>query len=414
MKKILLVDDSTELRQELCAFLLAKGFIVTEASNGRKALDLLYSDAFDLVLLDYFMPELDGPTTLAGIMKEMPGLPVIMMSGTTDIEAISDLFWQGVSYFVPKPFVPTDLLVKMHMVLSREKPRLGNTQKSFTERRNILSKMIGESPLLEELKAKIKRYAKLEDDIRITGANGTGKELVAKAIHVLSRRTEKHFIPVNCGAISPALAAEFFFGRMKGAYTGADTDRKGIFEEAEGGTIFLDEVADLPMEIQNNLLRTLADRSITRLGSNKPISINVRIISATNKPLHQLVKSEQFREDIYQRLDALTIHVPSLNARRTDIPLLVDFFIQDFCSRNCRASLPECTDAAMQLLVQLNYRGNIRQLRNLVAKLCAECDEIIDFDTVVKVCSEDPFFDEFPTDGCAALGASASLVTDVK
>ncbi|BCR04176.1 sigma-54-dependent Fis family transcriptional regulator [Desulfuromonas versatilis] len=366
MKTILIVDDEASIRESLKGILQDEGFRTLFAKDGEEALPLALEENPDLILLDIWMPGMDGLEVLRRIRETSPEQLVIMMSGHGTIETAVKATKLGAFDFIEKP-------------LSLEKVLLGiqNAMKVgdlVEENRSLKAKfakeheMIGNSQPIARLKEQISIAAPTSGWVLITGENGTGKELVARAIHNQSRRRDKPFVEVNCAAIPEELIESELFGHEKGAFTGATAARKGKFDQAHEGTLFLDEIGDMSLKTQAKVLRILQERKFERVGGNRTIEVDVRVIAATNKDLEEEIRSGNFREDLYYRLNVLPFHVPPLRERPTDIPFLVRHFLEYFCGKESRAT-KTITPEALDALVRHAWPGNVRELKNIVERL---------------------------------------------
>ena len=381
--RILLVDDEANIRKMVSALLQSEGFETLEAPNGQAALALVAEDAPDVVLLDLMMPPgPDGLATLEELKKRVPHVPVVMMSGKANLADAVRATKLGAFQFLEKPLTPEGVLVALRGALE-----LGRTlaeNRRLHEQLGHADPLVGNSAAMDELRAMIARVAPTESRVLITGESGTGKELVASAIHRQSARAGKPFVTVNSAAIPRDLVESEMFGYERGAFTGATERRQGRFELADGGTLFLDEVGDLGAEAQAKLLRVLETGVVERLGGERPFTVNVRVLAATNKDLGQAVRQRQFREDLWFRLNVLPIHIPPLRERPDDIPPLVRH-----CAARCAARLGRAVrlDAgALQLLGGYRWPGNVRELANIVERLAIlATGETITADDVARV-----------------------------
>jgi two-component system nitrogen regulation response regulator NtrX len=381
--RILLVDDEANIRKMVSALLESEGFETLEAANGQAALALVADDAPDAVLLDLMMPPgPDGLATLEQLKKRAPHVPVVMMSGKANLADAVRATKLGAFQFLEKPLTPEGILVALRGALE-----LGRTlaeNRRLHEQLGHADPLVGTSVAMEELRAMIARVAPTESRVLITGESGTGKELVASAIHRQSARSGKPFVTVNSAAIPRDLVESEMFGHERGAFTGATERRQGRFELADGGTLFLDEVGDLGTEAQAKLLRVLETGVVERLGGERPFTVNVRVIAATNKELAQAVRQRQFREDLWFRLNVLPIHIAPLRERPDDIPPLVRH-----CAARCAARLGRAVrlDAgALQLLAAYRWPGNVRELANIVERLAIlATSDTITADDVARV-----------------------------
>lgn len=366
MKTILVVDDDREIRAWLQKTLEYRHYEVQGVENGPAALAHIDAAPVDLVLLDIKMPGMDGLAVLQKIKEHHPELPVVMVSGHGTIETAVEATKYGAYDFLQKPLDLSKLLVVVRNAL--EQKQLLTEVRQMKEKVEGKDRILGESPKVKDVLAAIERVAPTDSSVLITGENGSGKELVAKAIHRLSKRSRGSLVEVNCAAIPNELIESELFGHEKGSFTGATAQRIGKFELADGGTIFLDEVGDMSLSAQAKVLRALEERKIERVGGTRQIAVDVRVVAATNKNLLDAIKQHTFREDLYHRLNVIPIHVPPLRERREDIPILAAAFAEEICQRNGMA-LKTFTPEAMQKLQSMDWSGNVRELRNIVERL---------------------------------------------
>lgn len=366
MKTILIVDDEKSVRDSLKMVLEFESFEVLFAENGQEALKILNQASADLILLDVKMAGMDGLEVLQRIREKNSDLPVIMISGHGTIDTAVEATKLGAFDFLPKPLDREKLLVTIRNALQQAKltEEFRKLRESFEGKWQIL----GESVRIKEILAVVERVAPTDVRVLITGENGSGKELVARAIQRYSKRASKPFVEVNCAAIPSELIESELFGHEKGSFTGATAQRIGKFEQADGGTLFLDEIGDMSLRAQAKVLRALEEGTIERVGGTKLISVDVRVIAATNKNLEEEIKKGNFRDDLYHRLRVIPIHVPPLRERRDDIPLLVKAFVDDVCMRNGMAR-KSISEDALRTLSAMEWRGNVRELRNTVERL---------------------------------------------
>lgn len=374
MPHLLVVDDERAIRNTLKDILEYEKYEVTLAEDGEQAIALCKDHTFDLALCDIKMPKKDGMEVLTELTANYPDITVVMISGHGDIETAVEALKNGAYDFIAKPIDLNRLLITVKNGL--DKGEL--VQETKVLKRKVTSKyqMIGESDALQLVRSMIDRVAPTDARVMITGSNGTGKEVVARLIHDNSQRKSAPFIEVNCAAIPSELIESELFGHEKGAFTSAVKQRKGKFEQATGGTIFLDEIGDMSLSAQAKVLRALQESVIVRVGSDKIIKVDVRVLAATNKDLEQEIKDGNFREDLFHRLNVIPIKVPKLNDRRDDIPLLITHFnklITNEQGVTPKVFKPE----AVEKLKEIDWTGNIRQLRNVVERLIILCpDEI--------------------------------------
>lgn len=368
MAKVLIVDDEKSIRNTLREILEFEKYEVEEAKDGMEALVKIKSGEFDVILLDIKMPKMDGMETLERVRLMAPDTPVIMISGHANIDGAVDAVKKGAFDFISKPPDLNRLLITVRNAL--DKSSLITETKVL--KRRVKSKeqveIIGESEGIERVKSTIDRVAPIDARVLITGSNGTGKELVARWIHEKSPRQEAPLVEVNCAAIPAELIESELFGHEKGSFTSAHKQRIGKFEQANGGTLFLDEIGDMSLSAQAKVLRALQENRITRVGGDKEIQVDVRVLAATNKDLRQEIAAGRFREDLYHRLCVIHIEVPKLNDRREDIPLLIEHFLRQICTEYGQAT-KEISDSAVGALQEVNWTGNIRELRNVVERL---------------------------------------------
>lgn len=371
MPSILIVDDERSIRNTLTDILSNEKYEVDQAEHGEMAVEKISENQYDVILCDIKMPGMDGIEVLEYALKKTD-TPVIMISGHGTIETAVDAIKKGAFDYIEKPPDLNRLLVTIRNAM--DKSNLMTETKKLKKEVSKSWEMIGESEGIVEIKEMIERVAPTDARVLITGENGTGKELVARWLHEQSKRAHAPFIEVNCAAIPSELIESQLFGHEKGSFTSAIKQRKGDFEQAHGGTIFLDEIGDMSLSAQAKVLRALQENKITRVGGEKEIPVDVRVIAATNKNLKKQIEEEKFREDLYHRLSVILIHVPPLRERSDDIPLLVDHFMNQTRSSNGRATLP-VIEEAMELLKSMPWTGNIRELRNVIERLAILCDD---------------------------------------
>ncbi len=362
--KILLVDDEEMQRDLLKGFLEKQGYEVTTAEDGRAALQLFSQLPFQLVLLDHRMPGLSGDEVLRKMKEINPMVRSVMITAFGSVDTAVKVMKLGADDFLEKPVNLSLLLEKIRMfeqtvLIEKDAASVTETLKEG----ELPIKVIGDSKAMKELLSLVRRIAPTQWTVLINGETGTGKELIARLIHLLSRRKEKPFVGVNCAAIPENLFESELFGHEKGSFTGASSSRKGRFELAMGGSLFLDEVGELPLNLQAKLLRSLEEKKINRVGSEKEISIDIRVLTATNRDLRKMVEDGAFREDLFYRLNVLNIELPSLRNRKEDIPALTDFFLERYGSRPMRFD-PD----AMTTLIKYPFPGNIRELEHMIQK----------------------------------------------
>lgn len=374
MATILVIDDEKSIRNTLQEVLEYENHKVDVATNGTEALELISSGSYDVVLCDIKMPGMDGIEVLEKMHERAHDVPVIMISGHGNIDTAVEAIKKGAYDFIEKPLDLNRLLVTMRNAMERND--LVTETKVLKRRISKTYDIVGESPAILKVKEMIERVAPTDARVLVTGDNGSGKELVARWLHEKSSRADMPFIEVNCAAIPSELIESELFGHEKGAFTSAIKQRKGKFEQAHGGTLFLDEVGDMSLSAQAKVLRALQEHKISRVGSDKDIEVDVRVIAATNKNLKYEIDQRNFREDLYHRLSVIIIHVPALNERIEDLPLLADYFIDQISTEYGRPKttiLPE----AISELQKINWTGNIRELRNVLERLIILCDREI-------------------------------------
>ncbi|MER3522638.1 MAG: Fis family transcriptional regulator [Ignavibacteria bacterium] len=366
MKSILVVDDDKAIRDSLRMILQYAKYEVHFAEDGQSALAQVAALPLDLVLLDIKMAGMDGLEVLRRIKEMEPDLPVVMISGHGTIETAVEATRMGAYDFLQKPLDKEKLLIVVRNAIEKKQLLLENRR--MKERVEGKGTILGESPKIKEVLSSIERVAPTDARVLVTGENGVGKELVARAIHRLSRRKDKPLVEVNCAAIPNELIESELFGHEKGSFTGATAQRIGKFEQADGGTIFLDEIGDMSLNAQAKVLRALEEGKIERVGGTRQIAVDVRVLAATNKNLSEMIKEGKFREDLFHRLNVIPLLVPPLRERREDIPLLANAFAEEICQRY---GMPQkrFTDDALMLLKSMDWPGNVRELRNIVERL---------------------------------------------
>ncbi|WP_298766642.1 sigma-54 dependent transcriptional regulator [uncultured Polaribacter sp.] len=368
MSKILIIEDEAAIRRVLSKIISEENdsYKVEEAEDGLEGIEKIKNNDYDLVLCDIKMPKMDGVEVLEKAKKIKPEIPMVMISGHGDLDTAVNTMRLGAFDYISKPPDLNRLLNTVRNALENKTLVVENKRLKKKVSKNY--KMIGESAAITHIKEIIEKVAATDARVLITGPNGTGKELVAHWLHEKSDRAKKPMIEVNCAAIPSELIESELFGHVKGSFTGANKDRAGKFEAANGGTIFLDEIGDMSLSAQAKVLRALQESRISRVGSDKDIKVNVRVVAATNKDLKTEISEGRFREDLYHRLAVILIKVPALNDRRDDIPLLVDFFTTKISQEQ---GTPQKTfsDEAIQLLQKYDWTGNIRELRNVVERL---------------------------------------------
>ncbi len=383
MASILIIDDEAPIRAAMRDILEYEGHAVSDEPDGVAGLKAALSGRFDAIFCDVKMPGKDGVEVLEGLSMNAVSTPVIIMTGHASIDLAVRALKHGAFDFIEKPLDLNRVLVALRNATERESLRKETVTLKRKVRRASTVQMVGKSPALQDIIAMINRVAPTDARVMITGENGTGKELVARMLHELSNRKGGPMIEVNCAAIPAELIESELFGHEKGAFTSAVKMRKGRFELAQKGTLFLDEIGDMSLPAQAKMLRALQENRIQRVGGDKDISVDVRVVAATNKDLREEIAAGRFREDLFHRLNVILIEVPSLNDRREDIPMLVDHFLDQVCT-DLSAAKPAITSGALAALQKSEWRGNIRELRNAVERLVILNDGAIDENLVSK------------------------------
>lgn len=376
MSKILIIDDERSIRRALREILEFENFEVHEAENGKEGLEKIQATTYDIIFCDIKMPLMDGMEVLDEIQKAKIDVPVIMISGHGNIETAVDAIKKGAFDFIEKPLDLNRILVtirnaKDRLFLVEETKSLKSTVKKFKG-----SSIIGETEGIVKIKEMIEKVAPSDARVLITGGNGTGKELVARSLHDNSNRRKMAFVEVNCAAIPSELIESELFGHEKGAFTSAVKDKKGKFELASGGTLFLDEIGDMSASAQAKVLRALQENVIQRVGGERDIKVDCRVVAATNKDLRKEIEEGRFREDLYHRLAVILMHVPALNDRRDDIPMLAEHFLTMVCAEH-GVQRKSFSEDALDALKNTDWSGNIRELRNIVERLVILCGQTI-------------------------------------
>lgn len=368
MSRILIIEDEAAIRRVLVKILSEENeaYEVIEAHDGLEGIELIKKEDFDLVLCDIKMPKMDGVEVLEYVKKISPEIPIVMISGHGDLDTAVNTMRLGAFDYISKPPDLNRLLNTVRIALDRKELVVENTRLKNKVSKNY--EMVGKSEAITHIKELIEKVAPTEARVLITGPNGTGKELVAHWLHQKSARSKGPMIEVNCAAIPSELIESELFGHVKGAFTSANKDRAGKFEAANGGTIFLDEVGDMSLSAQAKVLRALQENKVQRVGSDKDIKVDVRVIAATNKDLKEEIRKGDFREDLYHRLAVILIKVPGLNDRRDDIPLLVEYFSEKIAEEHGTVK-KKFSLKALQLLQEYDWTGNVRELRNVVERL---------------------------------------------
>lgn len=371
MEKILVVDDEQSLRDVLSIMLKRAGYAVTSAMDGEEAIEFLNKEIFDLVITDLRMPKLDGMEVLKAVKSASPETVVLIITAFATADSAVEAMKQGAYDYLTKPFQVDEVQLIIRNAL--EKRRL--TTENILLKREMASQssfaqLVGQSEAMQKVFDVVRKVADSKSNVLICGESGTGKELVARAIHYNSARSVLPFVAVNCSAVPETLLESELFGHMKGSFTGAISNKAGLFEIANGGTIFLDEIGDTTPTIQVKLLRVIQEREFRRVGGNQDVKVDVRVVAATNKDLEQAVAEGSFREDLYYRLDVIPIRLPPLRMRTSDIPLLVNHFLERFSKESGKAK-PVISPEAMHILLGHEWRGNVRELENLIERVVA-------------------------------------------
>ncbi|MGC8870727.1 MAG: sigma-54-dependent transcriptional regulator [Brevinematia bacterium] len=373
---ILIVDDEEKIREGLKTIFELEGFNVITSQDGNDAIKKINSEKVDVVILDLKMPNLNGYEFLSIVSKTDPFLPIIILTAHGSLEDAVKLTKQGAfDYFIKPPNIDK-LITSINKALDYRKNLLEKAKEKVITPKNALDAIIGESDEIKEIKELIRRVASTDATVLITGESGTGKELIANAIHALSPRRNGPFVKVNCGSIPETLLEAELFGHEKGAFTGAINRRKGRFELADGGTIFLDEIGEISPKLQVALLRVLQEKEFQRVGGEENIKVDVRIITATNKNLEEEVKKGNFREDLYYRINIITIHIPPLRQRVSDIPILCNYFLKRY-SEIHNKKINGISDELIKVLIEYRWPGNVRELQNFIESAIIMCNKEI-------------------------------------
>jgi two-component system response regulator HydG len=403
--RVLVVDDDESHAEAVAESLERVGYECVVATSGREGLRLIEEQNFDIVITDLIMDQVGGLEVLAKAKRELPDAEVVILTGHSTVKTAVTAMQAGATTYLTKPLDINELRTVADKVSQSQRLARSNIelQKQLNERFGFEG-VVGNSPLMHSVVTRLRQIAPTSATVLITGESGTGKELVAKALHNNSPRRYKPFVPLNCAALSENILESELFGHIKGAFTGADRERKGWFEHANGGTLFLDEVGDIPLSTQVKLLRVLESGEIVRVGTNEPIKVNVRLISATNRELNEAIATSTFRQDLFHRLKVVSVKLPPLRSRREDIPLLIDFFLKEFTATHGKA-VTALSPAARKALMAFPWPGNVRELRNALESMV-----VIDADGVLDI-------DDLPEDiqaiapvGGEASGGSLNLV----
>ncbi len=372
---LLVIDDEKNIREGLAANFELEGYAVKTAASGEEGLDLISKGDIDLVITDLRMPGITGEEVLKHVAATTPGIPVIVLTGHGSIDSAVDAMRHGAYDFLTKPLNLDQLGIIVKRALENHEMKLEHQQLvKSVESDRALKSMIGKSPAMLKIQEIIKKAAASRASVLITGESGVGKEVVAQAVHNLSSRHDNKMVNVHCAALSETLLESELFGHEKGAFTGADHMQKGRFELAHGGTIFLDEIGEINQSVQIKILRVLAERKFERVGGEQTIDVDVRVVAATNRDLEAEIKAGRFREDLYYRLNVIHIHVPPLRERKSDIPLLAQAFLAEFCRENSK-EIRGFDSRAKAALSRYDWPGNIRELRNCVESAVVMCSE---------------------------------------
>lgn len=372
--KILIIDDERSIRNSLREILTEEGYVVDVAEDGVSGVKAALGGHYDVIFSDIKMPQMDGVEVLGKLVAEGVDSPVVMISGHADINTAVDCIKKGAFDFIEKPLDLNRVLI----TIKNATDKVALTSQNRILKKKVFGggKMIGESEPMMHIREMISKVAPTPARVLIIGPNGSGKELVARSLHAESDRSAAPYIEVNCAAIPSELIESELFGHEKGSFTSAIKQHKGKFEQADGGTLFLDEIGDMSLAAQAKVLRVLQENKLSRVGSDVDIKVDVRVIAATNKDLRKEIEAGNFREDLYHRLSVIVIKVPSLDERKSDIPLLIDYFVEQVCNET---ALPRKTfsQEAVQYLTERSWKGNIRELRNVVERLLILGDEVI-------------------------------------
>jgi len=386
MSRILITDDEKSIRNALREILEFESYKVLEADSGSNALEIIREQPIDLVILDIKMKGMDGIETLGKIKEIKPDIPVLMISGHGNIQIAVEATKLGAFDFIEKPPDLNRLLISIRNALDRKE--LSRQNREMRSKLHGSVEMVGVSEEIEKIKGTIEKVAPSNSRILITGENGTGKELVARSIHLKSHRSENSFVDVNCAAIPSELLESELFGHEKGAFTGASEQRSGKFELADGGTLFLDEIGDMSHEAQAKVLRALQENKIVRVGGSRSIPVDVRVLAATNKDLKNEIREGNFREDLFHRINVIPIHVPPLRERRDDIPEIAKWYLKKLGRDDILFSGKSFTNDALQELKQFTWSGNVRELQNVIERLALLSEEneitVTDIDKLVS------------------------------
>ena len=382
MSKILIIDDERSIRRTLKEILEFENYEVEAVEDGIAGVKEALANSYDVIFCDIKMPQMDGMEVLTKLKNDGLETPIIMISGHGNIETAVESIRNGAYDFIEKPLDLNRILVTIKNALEKtDLVEETKVLKKVIKKQSKHSSIVGESKPIQEIREMIEKVAPSDARVMITGPNGSGKELIARQLHDMSNRKKGPFVEVNCAAIPSELIESELFGHEKGAFTSAIKQKKGKFELATEGTLFLDEIGDMSASAQAKVLRALQENCITRVGGEKDIKVNPRVVAATNKDLRKMIEEGQFREDLYHRLSVIVIKNPSLNDRRDDIPMLANFFIEKICQEHGMAT-KSFTDSALKALQEVNWTGNIRELRNIVERLIILCGSEISEDDI--------------------------------
>jgi two-component system response regulator HydG len=409
--RVLVVDDDEPHAQAVAESLERVGYDCTIATSGREALQAMEEHDFDIVLTDLIMDGVGGMEVLAKAKSELPDAEVVILTGHHTIKSAVAAMQAGAATYLTKPLDINELRTVVDKQSQSQRLARSNLElKRQLEERFGFEGVIGNSPLMHQVIQRLRQIAPTSATVLITGESGTGKELVAKALHQNSPRKNKPFVPLNCAALSENILESELFGHIKGAFTGADRERKGWFEHANGGTLFMDEVGEIPISTQVKLLRVLESGEIVRVGANDPIKVNVRLISATNRDLAESVADGRFRTDLYHRIKVIQVRLPPLRQRREDIPLLVEHFLKEFAANHGKA-LPTMVPAVRRILSAHEWPGNVRELRNTIESMVViDSDGVLDVDDLPDEFQTGAAHAELPTAGASLVGKGLEAI----